>query len=178
MGLIRALARAGFTYHGTYGVTRLFELAAMRLEPKLPQGYALASASEYLHMESRLDYIAKAFGSGGLPQACYDSLRSAPLYRPDLDISVISPERKHVSGCYGCLDVRNGIGVIESVGTHPDCQRRGFAKAACMECMQRMRALGIRRATITGFSEAAHATCDSIGPTAWYPVMRLVHSGE
>jgi ribosomal protein S18 acetylase RimI-like enzyme len=174
--LSRALARAGFTYKGTYGVTRLYELAGMRLEPMLTQGYTLASASEFLHMESRLDYVAKAFGSGDLPQACYDSMRSAPLYRPDLDISVISPEGKHISGCYGCLDVRNGIGVIETVGTHPDCQRRGFARAACTECMRRMHDLGIRRATITGFSVAAHATYDSLGPTAWYPIMRLVHS--
>jgi ribosomal protein S18 acetylase RimI-like enzyme len=42
----------------------------------------------------------------------------------------------------------NGVGMFEPVATHPDFQGKGLAKAVMAEGLRRMKAAGIRRATL------------------------------
>lgn len=59
----------------------------------------------------------------------------------------------------------NGVGLFEPVATHPDFQRRGLGKAVMAEGFRRMKAAGMRRATL-GFDPdnvAARALYTSLG---------------
>ena len=93
-----------------------------------------------------------------------------PSYSSDLDLSVVSDTGEQISFCYGFVDKENVIAIIETIGTHPDYQHRGFGKAVVSACLNELKTRGIRTAYITGFSEAANALYQSLGPVEWYPM--------
>lgn len=89
--------------------------------------------------------------------------RRNPIYHAPTDICVMAPDGRLVAGCEALIDARNLEADIERVCTHDAFRRRGFARAAIIECLHRLQAMGLRSAYITGYSEGALALYGSLG---------------
>jgi len=86
-----------------------------------------------------------------------------PIYHPQTDLAVMAEDGRFVSGCEALIDAYNAEADIERVCTHSAFRQRGFARAAILECLYRLRDMGMRCAYITGYSQAAIALYGSLG---------------
>lgn len=100
-----------------------------------------------------------------------------PSYCADLDLSVVSHCGDHISFCFGFEDIDNGIAIIETIGTHPDYQQRGFGKAVVMACFNELKKRGIKTVYITGFSAEANALYQSLQPVEIFPLVSYTYEG-
>jgi GNAT superfamily N-acetyltransferase len=89
--------------------------------------------------------------------------RRNPIYHAPTDICVMAPDGRLVAGCEALIDAHNLEADIERVCTHDAFRRRGFARAAIIECLHRLKDLGLRNAYIMGYSEQALALYGSLG---------------
>ena len=89
--------------------------------------------------------------------------RQGPIYHASTDLCVVAPDGRFVAGCEALIDARNAEADVERVCTHSEFRRRGFARAAIQECLERLRAMGLRSAYITGYSPGAIALYGSLG---------------
>jgi ribosomal protein S18 acetylase RimI-like enzyme len=96
----------------------------------------------------------------------YNYAHTGPIYHPACDLCVMAPDGQLVAGCEALIDAWNAAADIERVCTHSAFRRRGFARAVIQECLARLRAMGLRRAYITGYSPAALALYGSLGHVA------------
>jgi len=94
----------------------------------------------------------------------YGYVRQGPIYHPQTDVCVMAPDGSLVAGCEALIDAWNLEADIERVCTHSDYRRRGFARAAIQECLHRLKAMGMLKTTITGYSEAAVGLYKSLDP--------------
>ncbi|MEW5826333.1 MAG: GNAT family N-acetyltransferase [Candidatus Bipolaricaulota bacterium] len=88
---------------------------------------------------------------------------AGPTYHAPTDLCVRSPDGRFVAGCEALLDIRNREADIERVCTHSDFRRRGLARSVVVECLHRLRVMGIERAAITGYGPGAVALYRSLG---------------
>ncbi len=86
-----------------------------------------------------------------------------PIYHAPTDICVMGPDSRLVAGCEALIDAHNLEANIERVCTHDTFRQRGFARASIVECLHRLKAMGMRSAYIMGYSEAALALYGSLG---------------
>src|SRR5690606_26578570 len=95
----------------------------------------------------------------------YCQLRGAPAYRPELDVIVIAPAGEVAAFVMGWYDAENHVAEFEPVGTAPDFWRRGRARAAVLEALQRVKALGARETIVyaDGANPAAQALYRGVG---------------
>jgi len=89
--------------------------------------------------------------------------RENPIYHAETDLCVMAPDGTFVSGCEALIDTQNLEADIERVCTHSDYRRRGFARIVIQESLYRLRDMGMKKAYITGYSEAAVALYGSLG---------------
>ncbi|MFC1712135.1 GNAT family N-acetyltransferase [Candidatus Poribacteria bacterium] len=142
------LAQQGYEDIGDNGYVREYDLSKTYPVVALPQGFRIEAMSENCNYSSRIAVESKTFDSAFINQEWFDGKSSAPSYSSDLDFSVVSPEGEHLAFCLAWIDHKNQIAEIDPVGTHPDYQRRRFAKAVVSECFRRLRARGVRYAYI------------------------------
>ena len=95
--------------------------------------------------------------------AWYGNIQRGPLYRRDLDLMAVAPDGALASFCTVWLDDVNRTGVFEPVGTAPEYQRRGLARATMTEGLRRLVRLGATLAFVGSYSEPAHALYASVG---------------
>ena len=149
--LVYHLERRGFTRDKGYMVQYLRWLEGPIAAPELPEGYFARRMAGEREIPSRAAASHAAFGSD-MPedryQARYLGFLRSPVYRPELDIVAIAPDGRVAAFCNGWLDFTNRVGLFEPVGTHPDFQRLGLAKAVLAEGMRRMVAYGMRTAIV------------------------------
>ncbi|HSJ87792.1 MAG TPA: GNAT family N-acetyltransferase [Anaerolineales bacterium] len=95
----------------------------------------------------------------------YKNVQRAPLYNRDLDIVAVAPDGELVAFCTVWVDDVTRTAVFEPVGTHPDHQKRGLGKAVMSEGLRRAQRLGATLATVSSYTEGAHALYASMGFT-------------
>ena len=165
------LEQYGFQRASTFWARR-FDLTGDLIPPvALEPGFSIVDMATHPDYRGQrlLRYNAFHDGAEYTPQELPDELmrdevaRRNPIYHAPTDICVMAPDGRLVSGCEALIDARNLEADIERVCTHGDFRRRGFARAAIVECLHRLKALGLRSAYITGYSEAAVALYGSIG---------------
>jgi GNAT superfamily N-acetyltransferase len=159
-GPARALEQFGFVSQGISEVTRMYDLAGSAesaVEPPVgfelvdrvtrddPLGLARLKANAFRGQDavSELDLLAHAY------------VRESPIYKPEFDLSLITPDGRYAAGCEAFIDYENQVAEVERVCVHSDFRRRGLAKAVIQACFQRLRDHGIPTAFITGMSEEA-----------------------
>jgi GNAT superfamily N-acetyltransferase len=132
-------------------------------QPKPPPGYSLRHLGEAGELQERVWASWMAF-HGDEPDERYDpdsswylNLQSAPLYRRDLDLVAIAPSGEIAAFITIWYDDATRMGYYEPVGTLPQHQRRGLARALCYEGMHRLKQRGADLAIVGGESEAANA---------------------
>jgi GNAT superfamily N-acetyltransferase len=97
----------------------------------------------------------------------YRNIQRVPLYRRDLDIVAVAPDGELVAFCTVWFDDVTRTAVFEPVGTHPNHQKRGLGKAVMSEGLRRAGKLGATLATVSSYSEGAHALYHSMGFTGF-----------
>jgi len=93
----------------------------------------------------------------------YKNIQRVPLYRRDLDIVAVAPDGELAAFCTVWFDDVTRTAVFEPVGTHPEHQKRGLGKAVMSEGLRRAEKLGATLATVSSYSEGAHALYHSMG---------------
>jgi GNAT superfamily N-acetyltransferase len=168
---MKALEHCGFKLQSTF-YTRGFDLTGELLpRPSLQEGFAVVDMASNPDYRNQGNLRANGFhGSDDLNDAemeermrmTYYTLGD-PIYHAPTDICVMAPDGRFVAGCEALIDVQNAEADIERVCTHNAYRKRGFARAAILECFHRLKDMGIRKAYITGYSPAAIALYGSLG---------------
>jgi GNAT superfamily N-acetyltransferase len=143
----------------------------------LPERFLLAEGFSVVDMHSHQDYRAQrilrqnAFeGQDDLADEEIEALvqrygyvREGPIYHPQTDVCVMAPDGTFVAGCEALIDAWNAEADIERVCTHSRYRRRGFGRVVIQACLDRLRDMGMEKAYITGYSEAAMGLYGSLG---------------
>jgi mycothiol synthase len=131
-------------------------------KPHVQAGYTIRSLGNRSELPSRSWASWRAFHSNE-PDEKYDgdwrwylNIQAAPLYRPELDLVAIAPAGEVAAFTTIWYDEVTGCGEFEPVGTMPEHQRHGLAKALMYEGMQRLKQLGATQCMVTGGSPHAN----------------------
>ena len=167
----RLLASHGFRRTATFW-TRRFDLTG-ELVPRatLEPGFTIVDMAAHPDYRGQRLLRYNAFHGGAeytaeeLPQALMldEVSRRNPIYHAPTDIGVMAPDGRLVAGCEALIDAHNLEADVERVCTHDAFRRRGLARAAIIECLHRLKAIGIRSAYIMGYSPDALALYGSLG---------------
>lgn len=103
--------------------------------------------------------------------------RDNPIYHSETDLCVVAPNGIYVSGCEALIDSRNLEADIERVCTHSDYRRRGLARVVIQGCLYRLKAMGVKQAHITGYSQGAIALYGSLGAAKRTEYLIYQHKG-
>ena len=168
---LRVLERNGFRCTDTF-FTRRFDLTR-ELAPctTLEPGFTIVD------MKTHPDYRAQAILRANAFQKkselseeelntrlkYYNHSLQGPIYHPDTDLCVMAEDGRFVAGAEALINAQCLEADIERVCTHSDFRQRGFARAVSLECMVRLKEMGIRNAYITGYSPAAIGLYGSMG---------------
>lgn len=89
----------------------------------------------------------------------------SPVYVPEHEIFVVSPNQEVASFCITWTDDLNKIGHFEPVGTHPDYQGKGLGKNLLNEALRRLKSEGMREADVftNHDNQAAIRLYESVG---------------
>lgn len=123
-----------------------------------PAGYHFADMSTgEVSAEARVGLHQAVWHPSKVTLEAYERLQAAPLYRPDLDVLVVSDTGELASYAIGWYDAAARTGLMEPVGTHADFRGRGLGKALIREITRRMAALGAEKVTIGTYESNAAA---------------------
>jgi ribosomal protein S18 acetylase RimI-like enzyme len=148
---IRWFEENGFTIAGEHFVHLKRSLSESLEGPALPAGFSLrASRGEE---DARLRSVAShaAFGSRKpFEEYWLRTLRfmQSPVYVPEHEIFVISPNGEVAAFCIVWTDDLNKTGHFEPVATHPKYQRRGLGKSLLFEGLRRLKSEGMNEACL------------------------------
>jgi ribosomal protein S18 acetylase RimI-like enzyme len=123
----------------------------------LPEGFSIRPIEGLREAEKIVATQNASFGWSWTPED-YRRVMQSPGYQAENQLVVVAPEGHFVSFCYLMFDEWNKIGMIEDVGTHPDFQRKGLARALLYDGMKRMQAKGMVSVFIPYFAADAGAS--------------------
>jgi predicted N-acetyltransferase YhbS len=133
--------------------------------PAVPAGYRLGWVETRSDVLGRVEAQRAAFAPSDFLLERYERVRRTWPYRANLDRVALTEQGEVVAFCTAWIDEENRAGLLEPVGTHPDHQRRGLAKAVCLDALRELRVAGATIAQVGFASEAGYATYSSIGFT-------------
>jgi GNAT superfamily N-acetyltransferase len=117
--------------------------------PTLPEGYRFLEAMRPELAPQRANLHASAFVPSRMTPAHYAQfMQTAPSYDPAHDVVVVNDAGDMVAFAMTWCDDVLKVGEFEPVGTHADYQRRGLGKATLHEGLRRLKAAGMREATV------------------------------
>jgi GNAT superfamily N-acetyltransferase len=137
--------------------------------PCIPAGYKLGAVQTPEQTAGRVEAHRLAFAPSEITQRMYQRVQRTWPYRGELDRVAMTDEGTVVAFCTAWLDEENAAGLLEPVGTHPEHQRRGLAKAVCLDALHVLRAAGALTAQVSHATDAARATYLSLGFTEHAP---------
>lgn len=133
--------------------------------PKLPEGFAVRPVRGEEELEARVAVHRAAFAPSPVTEQSFLNVMRSTTYRPELDMVVEAPDGTLAAFCLCWFDEENRVGLFEPVGAHPQFQRKGLARAACLAALRQLRALGGDAAIVlqTGRDEAGVRLYTSLG---------------
>jgi mycothiol synthase len=136
--------------------------------PSLPEGYKIDVVHADVDLSARSWASWRAFHPNDPDEnykgwEWYFNVQRAPLYRRDLDLVVISPSGEISSFTTIWWDEATKTGAFEPVGTIPEHQRKGLAKALMAEGLKRLKQLGAVMAYVSSYDKSASLTYESVG---------------
>jgi GNAT superfamily N-acetyltransferase len=167
----KIVERHGFRSTHTF-YTRRFDLSR-ELPPRSPLEPGFVIVDMKLHPDYRAQGILRANAFQGKTSISeeelkyrlkfYSNRQRDPIYHPDTDLCVMAEDGQFVAGAEALINAHCLEADIERVCTHSSFRKRGFARAVSLECMYRLKELGIRNVYITGYSQAAIGLYGSMG---------------
>ncbi|MGH2460774.1 MAG: GNAT family N-acetyltransferase [Chloroflexota bacterium] len=134
----------------------------------LPDGFRVRPLAGTTEIAAYVATHQAAFESEAMTVDWRRRVLASPAYQSDLDLIAEAPDGRLVAFAIGWLGSRadgSTVSQFEPVGTHPDFQRRGLARALLVEGLHRMRAHGAVEALVeTDLSRvAARQLYESVG---------------
>ncbi|CCU84047.1 MULTISPECIES: GNAT family N-acetyltransferase [Mesotoga] len=128
----------------------VYEIGESMATPSFPEGFRVLSVAEEDDPVKRSRAKAMAFSgycppSSWPPVDAFREMQMAPDYRKELDLFVVAPDGEYASFCTIWLDLKNGYGNFEPVGTHISYRKLGLATELLKEGFRRMKSFGIDR---------------------------------
>lgn len=162
------LEQRGFRPGGEFSeVNLLRELDGPIPEPLLPPGCQVRAVrqAELSERAAVQREVWQPWTVGNVNTEDYAKFMQLPGYEPELDIVSIAPDGTIAAYVNGWTDPVNEIGDQGPVGARPAYRRQGYTRAALLECLRRMQAMGMQRVCIsTGVNNhAARALYESVG---------------
>ncbi len=151
------LIEHGFERGTDYGTDMLRELDGPIPEPRVPAGWTVRPVGDEAEWADRAKLHREVWNPSKHTLEAYRRLRTAPSYRPDLDIVAVAPDGTLASYCIIWHDPGNQIGQLEPVGTHPDFRRQGLSRAVLYEGLRRLQALGAHTAWVSTGAQSDRA---------------------
>lgn len=127
----------------------------------LPSGYRIRHVRDANEFAARVDLHRAAFSASRLSVEKYERLATCPHYRLEHDLVVEAPDGSLAAFALAWWDPVGRVGEFEPVGTHPDHQRLGLARALLRHGSRRFVELG---ATVV----QVYADASDVGPEALY----------
>jgi ribosomal protein S18 acetylase RimI-like enzyme len=107
--------------------------------------------------------VQRAAFTSTLTEEKYEYLLGTWPYRTECDIVAEAADGSFASFCTSWLDDENRAGELEPVGTHPDHERRGLARATCLAALWTLREQGADTAVVYARGDDAYP-----GPRSLY----------
>jgi ribosomal protein S18 acetylase RimI-like enzyme len=160
------LKRHGFAFAEESGITRRFDTRMTPINAPLAEGYELLTFREMNDPASYVEAVRAAFGRETLDMQWLRSKQQAPSISEDW-IIIAALNGKCAAFCDVRISWRDRCAEIDPVGTHPQHQRRGLARACLVEAMIRLRRAEIFDVYIGSAAEPAPSNrlYDSLLPT-------------
>ena len=128
---------------------------------RLADGYRIRALAGPADLAPRVEVHRAAFAPSRLSVEKYERLVTLPHYRYEDDLVVVAPDGSFAAFAMAWWDPAGAVGEFEPVGTHPDHQRRGLARALLSFGVHRFLDMGAR--VVQVYSDAAEP-----GPEALY----------
>ena len=161
---LELLTELGFEQFRSWDDVNERSLTDAITEPRLADGFLLRSASP-----QDADQLAAArnhsFDEDWTGEQYRRAVMDKPGYDPAREIVVEAPDGRIAAFAVYWLDQRNSTGHFEPVGTQPDFQRRGLARAMLLHALRQMQGHGMTLATVNHDAEnlPARKLYESIG---------------
>lgn len=151
-------AELGFIATGKKESDAIFYLDKSSTDYRLPVGFSITTLQETYDLYQYCRVLWKGFnhelnGEGELQfSKAVERAAADEMERPHvslgLKVAVVAPNGNFASYCGMWYEPRTGFAVIEPVATDPEYRRLGLAKAAVLEGIRRVGALGARTALV------------------------------
>ena len=126
----------------------------------LPEGYRIRGVRGPDEFQVRVALHRAAFTSSRLTVEKYERLLTVPHYRLEDDLVVEAADGSFAAFALGWLDPVGEVAEFEPVGTHPEHQRRGLARAVVTYGLERFFAAGAR--VVQVYSDASEAAAEAL----------------
>lgn len=133
--------------------------------PALPAGFRIVEMDASADLVDRVEIHREVWNPSKFTMETYQLLRTAPVYRTDLDLAVLASDGRYASYLIGWHDPVARTLVLEPVGARPEFRRLGLSRALIMETLRRGQELGANRAYVNSehSAEPANALYRSCG---------------
>jgi len=160
------LRERGFEKGPVYGILRVRPVDAPIPDFAPPDGFEIRSVVKETDFEEIAKAIRVIFGHGEWFTAdVLEGIASLSFYHEDLDLVAVAPDGNIASFCTFRVDTPSGITELEPMGTHPDYQGLGLAKALLCEGFRRLSRYNPTLLYIGGAADspAANRLYESVG---------------
>jgi ribosomal protein S18 acetylase RimI-like enzyme len=125
--------------------TRL-DLSAPPSPREFPRGFSWRPVLGEREIPDLVALHRAAFGTLNMTAEQRLAMMRAPDYRPDLDLVALSPEGRLAAFCVGGISAEEpDLGYTDPIGTRPEYQGLGLARALTERCLAGLFAAGVRR---------------------------------
>ncbi len=134
----------------------------------VPEGYTVRAMRRHPDdWQHQADLLNAAFGRTFHNAEEYRNFQTSPEYRLDLDLVVEAPDGTLAANAAFTAYARESFAILEPVCTHPAHQGRGLAKAAILEGLRGIKALGIQVAYVGAWysNAVSNHTYEALGFT-------------
>ncbi len=162
---VQELETREFRRKESRGLVRKYDTPSVPHASPLPEGFSFRTLSEHGNVIDYVDAVRSAFGRETLDMKWFKSKERAPGYSRDWIVCAVINERV-ASFCEVRVDQRGGYAELDPIGTRPEHQKQGLARACVAESFRRLERAGVRRAYIGSASEPNHSNqlYDSLNP--------------
>ncbi|MDX9955836.1 MAG: GNAT family N-acetyltransferase [Anaerolineae bacterium] len=178
---IAFLTRHGFEQQEGYSIYMVRPLDQPISTPQLPEGFTIRHVLGEEEVEALVALHRAAVGTEHMTVEERLAMMRVPEYKPELDLLAATPDGQLVAYCMcGISEEENAAtgrneGYTDPVGTHPDFQRRGLARALMLTGLQALKQRGMDFAVLgtSGENIAMRRTAEAVGfhvesTTLWF----------
>ncbi len=147
------LEQHGFRIGGEFSEVNLMcSLDRLIPEPVVPPGCEVRSFAEVGEISNRAAAhreVWQPYTVGNVSDEDYTGFMRLPGYDRELDVVAIAPDGVIAAYVNGWIDPVNRIGDFGPVGARPGYRRQGLTQAVLLECLRRMKRLGMNRVSVS-----------------------------